>query len=453
MFLLIPYAEALDPFLLQHENSADYAEHDKGREDRASSVADQGERHSRQWDEFHFPADRQESLEYESDGGPKCIQPVELVRIAARQQQEIRKNIEAQQDQADAEDKSHLLNDRGKDEVGLHERDARRHALHKARAEEPAEADREQRLRDLVAVSVDAGPRIQEYLHSHPHMREEEVAQHRCDRSQKEPSEQVSPLPAREEEDNDVDKIVNKRAAQISRQHKDPHMHDRSRGKENNMLVRILLAEGARQKEEEQYFDKFAGLEGHPRDRKAQLGSVRDRAEQKDGRQRRDARDSIEIGPLAERIKMVPEHREHHHEQNAGERDDHLLHRFLVVDPRNDHQPDAQEHQDVVEHQHVRALVQVPVYERRPYRDQDLQHAEREIVLVVRKERQCQVRVEREHTHAQPLQRLARSADVFPGREGDIGQERIEQHRSRYKIFAVGNCVSLHPATILSVLK
>ena len=78
---------------------------------------------------------------------------------------------------------------------------------------------------------------------------------------------------------------------------------------------------------------------------------------------------------------MVPECREHHQEEYTDQRDHQLFLRFLVVDPRDDHQSDAQQHEDVVDHQHVRALVQGPVDERSPHSDKDLQQSEYEIVL------------------------------------------------------------------------
>ena len=179
-----------------------------------------------------------EGLEDERNGSPECVQPVKFVGVTSGQQQEVGKNIDAQQDQADAEDDPHLLNDRREYEVGLHERDARRHALHQARAEQASEADREQGLRDLVPVPVDTGPRIQEYLYPHPHVREQEIAQHRGNSSQKEASEEIAPLPAGEEQQDNVYEIKDERAAQVPRQYKDPDMHSRSCRQEHDVPVR-----------------------------------------------------------------------------------------------------------------------------------------------------------------------------------------------------------------------
>ena len=58
---------------------------------------------------------------------------------------------------------------------------------------------------------------------------EQEIAQHRGNSSQKEASEEIAPLPAGEEQQDNVYEIKDERAAQVPRQYKDPDMHSRSR--------------------------------------------------------------------------------------------------------------------------------------------------------------------------------------------------------------------------------
>ena len=134
-------------------------------------------------------------------------------------------------------------------------------------------------------------------------------------------------------------------------------MGDGRRGQKTDVRGCILLAESACHEQKKQYFDKFAGLESHSRDRKADFGSVCDRAQKQHGSKRYDAGNSIEIGPLAKQIQLVAKQREHQQEEDARQRDQKLLLRLVVVDPRDHDETYAQHHENIVEHEHIRVLI------------------------------------------------------------------------------------------------
>ena len=137
------------------------------------------------------------------------------------------------------------------------------------------------------------------------YMGEEEKTQYSGDRSQKYAARQYIPVSRGQKQHRQVDHKENQGAAEVPREHQDAHM-DKSRCCQERQVRRfILLAERARHEQYEQYFDKFAGLERHPRDREAELGAVGDRPKKQHRAQGGDPQDPVNIGSLSKRIKFV----------------------------------------------------------------------------------------------------------------------------------------------------
>ena len=91
---------------------------------------------------------------------PTTHELVEAVLHVGGDDHHLHEAAEAHEDDADRGDRAHLLGNRREDEVLLDDRDTVRHVLVEAEAREAAGADREERLRDLVALIVDVRPRM-----------------------------------------------------------------------------------------------------------------------------------------------------------------------------------------------------------------------------------------------------------------------------------------------------
>ena len=207
--------------------------------------------------------------------------------------------------------------------------------------------------------------------------------------------------------------------------------------KDRNVRLAVFLAQGACHEENKQYFDKFTGLEGHSGNSEADLGAVRNRAQQQYRAQRRDSQDPVKISSLTQRVELAAQERDHHEKYHAGKRDQKLFLRLGLVDPCDHDQSDAQEHHDIVDHEHIGAFIESPVEQRCPKDDQKLQNAECKDILVSGKDRHSEICVDRKDSEAQPLQSLTGAPHVFSRRQSHIGEKCVKNHGGRDHIFTV----------------
>src|SRR5260221_4319016 len=147
-------AEAADAGIAVDIDADQQAEAEHDGQHRRAAIGDQRQRHSEHRDETHHDRGLDEDMEKEIDGDAEAEQPAEMAAAAQRDGEAVDEDQRIKSEQGDAADETELLGQHGEDEVGLllgQEVEMALRAVQEALAEEPARAERDLRLQDVIA--------------------------------------------------------------------------------------------------------------------------------------------------------------------------------------------------------------------------------------------------------------------------------------------------------------